>query len=188
MKLPILALTAYAMSEDRAKCMKSGCTDYMTKPVDEELLLRAVGRYLGDYRSCDAMDYPQAAIAASPPSTPADDEIGLIRSRQADNPRIMKIIPEFVAGLHGDVRKMTDLLERNDLSALRKVVHQLRGSGGGYGFDVISKAAGTAEESIKADKAISQIAGEIELLIGLIRRIEGYDQSKETLADEAANK
>jgi CheY-like chemotaxis protein len=46
-KIPIIALTAYAMAEDRAKCIASGCSDYLTKPINEEKLLNTVNQQLG---------------------------------------------------------------------------------------------------------------------------------------------
>ncbi|MDC7224873.1 MAG: response regulator, partial [Spirochaetales bacterium] len=38
-KLPILAVTAKAMKEDRRKCLEAGANDYMTKPIEEDRLL-----------------------------------------------------------------------------------------------------------------------------------------------------
>ncbi len=40
--LPIIALTAKAMAEDKSKCLKSGANDYMNKPVDVEKLLSLI--------------------------------------------------------------------------------------------------------------------------------------------------
>jgi CheY-like chemotaxis protein len=45
--LPIIGLSAHAMQGDDEKAKAAGCNDYLTKPVDEEQLLRKLKEYLG---------------------------------------------------------------------------------------------------------------------------------------------
>jgi CheY-like chemotaxis protein len=45
--VPIIGLSAHAMQGDAERAKEAGCTDYMTKPVDEDLLMKKLKNYLG---------------------------------------------------------------------------------------------------------------------------------------------
>jgi two-component system, cell cycle response regulator DivK len=47
-EVPIIGLSAHAMAGDAEKALRAGCTDYMTKPVDEGLLLEKLKQCLGE--------------------------------------------------------------------------------------------------------------------------------------------
>ncbi len=45
-KIPVIALTAYAMKGDREKTLESGCSGYIEKPIDAATLAEEVKKYL----------------------------------------------------------------------------------------------------------------------------------------------
>ena len=45
--LPIIGVSAHAMPGEAAKAFAAGCNDYLTKPVDEDLLIKKLKEYLG---------------------------------------------------------------------------------------------------------------------------------------------
>ena len=46
-KIPVIVLTAHAMRGDEERARASGCDDFMTKPIDEDVLYEKLARHLG---------------------------------------------------------------------------------------------------------------------------------------------
>jgi CheY-like chemotaxis protein len=46
-RIPVIALTAHAMRGDEERARAAGCDDFLTKPIDEDLLVERLRRFLG---------------------------------------------------------------------------------------------------------------------------------------------
>jgi CheY-like chemotaxis protein len=47
-ELPVIAQTAYVYDNEVELCYASGCSDYISKPIDKHLLLEKIGAFLGE--------------------------------------------------------------------------------------------------------------------------------------------
>ena len=186
--LPIIALTANAMTEDRVRCLQAGCNEYLAKPISRALLLRTVSKFVrvGDpiveatepaAPPAPLAAAPLAAAASASPAPLAGEE--KMRSDFQNEPTVRKLLDRFVERLPERVTTIQSLLRDGNMNDLRQAVHQLKGAGGGYGFPRITEAASVAEEHIKAKTDLEAIKRDVDALVQLIRRVEGYDSARE---------
>ena len=72
-----------------------------------------------------------------------------LRSEFADDPDMQEIIELFVGEMPRRLGELTTCWERRELDRLTHLVHQLKGSSGGYGFPTLGHAAGQLEETLR---------------------------------------
>ena len=97
-----------------------------------------------------------------------DDPIGSELMR--DDPSYADIVVQFVEGLSNRLATMEEALNTSDFQALRVAAHQLKGSGGGYGYPLLTERAAELEQHAK--NSLSDKCGEeLEELKQLCARV-----------------
>jgi len=153
---PIYALTANAMKGFEEKCLSVGCTGYLTKPVDIDLLLDTLGELLGgERRKVEAAevaatdDWDDDGVGAS---GEFDAQAGppIVSRLAGGGPRIQSTIAKFIIRLDDQLDAMDKCWSERDFGELAGLAHWLKGSGGTVGFDEFTEPAKNLETLAKA--------------------------------------
>jgi HPt (histidine-containing phosphotransfer) domain-containing protein len=94
-------------------------------------------------------------------------------SRFANDRDIAPLLPGYIARLAESVRLTEQHMAAGDADAVRKIVHQMKGSGKSYGFDAISTLAAIAESEL-ASGDTARAREHVAELLKYIREIEGF--------------
>ena len=81
------------------------------------------------------------------------------------------LIPGFLENRGKDIDSLREALAAGDAERLRAIGHNLKGVGGGYGFDEISKLGAEIESNAKSG-ALEGIGGLIDSLADYLERID----------------
>lgn len=129
--VPIVALTASALSTDRERCRRAGMDGFLAKPVELRDLEEALAPWTGPAGSTDIVDRPESADRPAP-VTPGEGSTLLDAERLArlaeDLPAhaLHGVIDTYIAELDGRVEAIVAAHTTGEAEQLRRAAHGLR--------------------------------------------------------------
>ena len=148
-ELPIIALTAGALSSERQRSAAAGMDDYIVKPFDAQQLMRSVLRHVQlpggpqPYPSAIAHDRAAQSHAAWPEIVGIDSEDA--RERLNNDFELFRSMLKRLLGEFADVALPERASDAGTLATHAGRMHKLRGSAGLLGAKAIQRLAGEAE-------------------------------------------
>lgn len=142
--IPIIALTASAMSGDHEQCLRQGMNDYLSKPVDLVRLEELLDKWL-------CAGNREARLAnSSEAARPVFDERALLDRIMGDRALAATVIRGFLSDTPSQLRVLGEHLAKQDAGAARLRVHTLKGAAAAVAAEDLRSIAASIEGSIQA--------------------------------------
>ena len=146
-ELPIIAMTAHALAEDTDKSFVAGMNGHITKPIEPDILLRELSRWLKPSEKPEAKHLTAVMPDVVPDTLPGiDTEDGMTRLN--GNWRVYKrILLSFRNKQSGAADSLEKYIIESDWDNAIRLAHSLKGSSGNLGAKQLYKASAEMEQA-----------------------------------------
>jgi signal transduction histidine kinase/CheY-like chemotaxis protein len=146
--LPILAMTAHALVEERQRCLDAGMNDHISKPIDPDALFATLLRWAKP----KSFASPAAAAKKDDSGFPSIDGVDVTNGLQrvAGNRRLYRDLLVQFATKQADAREqISAALASADRLLAERIAHTVKGVAGNLGINTVQTAAGDLEKAIR---------------------------------------
>ncbi len=153
-RLPIIAMTAHALEEERRRCLDAGMDDHIAKPVEPHRLVAVLNRWLKPFGRREALPVAKAAEmdAVLPDGLEGFDLAPALARMNGRARTLRRAILDFL-DRYGDAPvRLEHLRKAGDGPALERFAHGLRGSAGTVGAMAASAAAAALELAAREER------------------------------------
>ncbi|MBP6654039.1 MAG: response regulator [Propionivibrio sp.] len=133
--VPIIAMTANAMVEDREECLRVGMNDFIPKPVNPEQFLEILGKWVTPSASVVASVPPDVSMQESDPALPAQpdryehiDLREISRSFRGNVGQVRNLVMIFLETGRSGVEEARSAYESGNAEGLKQIGHRFKAS------------------------------------------------------------
>ena len=174
-RLPVLALTANAMSGYEETCRQAGMDDYLAKPLREDDLAQSLQRWLpGRVKGLGSIEAPKEGTVSEVLETGLD-LLKLRRLCRNDQAQLRQMLDLFITSTEDQLNGIGRALGSGDTGEAARLAHQLKGAAGYIGAEAMMVLAAQLETVARESdlRTCIELLDDLEaMFIGLRLKIE----------------
>jgi PAS domain S-box-containing protein len=169
-ELPIIAMTAHALVEERQRCLEAGMNDHVSKPIDPDALFATLMRWTKSRQSQRNVGIEDKSAetpdAVTLPEIEGVDMAGGL-NRVSGNKRLYRDLLVQFAAKHSEVNsELMAAIDCGDSKLAERIAHTVKGVAGNIGLGAVFTVAEKLERAIReADADSPAIAEEFTLIV-----------------------